>query len=204
VNLVGACQRVQVVGNRIVDSRFGGIDLVDLLPGAADVLLANNTLWRNKQALRIWDDSSKGKAFRECKNIRFQNNLVLEPLLEADLFFMNHVRGNREKSSPGDLQALLDSPEWHFSHNWREIITREAEGRFAGIWIPCRRSDQLRKSIDAGSREPGNADFLRPPKDSPLATAGVDDPALPPYVGAVPPEGVEPWDWDRTWKGLYR
>ncbi len=30
------------------------------------------------------------------------------------------------------------------------------------------------------------------------------DPSLPAYVGAVPPEGVEPWDWDKTWKALAR
>lgn len=34
------------------------------------------------------------------------------------------------------------------------------------------------------------------------AGAGVSGPALPAYVGAVPPEGTEPWDWDRTWKTL--
>jgi hypothetical protein len=28
--------------------------------------------------------------------------------------------------------------------------------------------------------------------------------ALPAYVGAVPPEGVEPWDWDKTWSALTR
>jgi len=27
---------------------------------------------------------------------------------------------------------------------------------------------------------------------------------LPTYVGAVPPEGVEPWDWDKTWKARAR
>src|SRR5262249_39139986 len=25
------------------------------------------------------------------------------------------------------------------------------------------------------------------------------DPSLPSYVGAVPPEDADPWDWDRTW-----
>src|SRR5262249_28079866 len=37
---------------------------------------------------------------------------------------------------------------------------------------------------------------------SPLATegAGLTDPSLPSYVGALPPEGVESWDWDRTWR----
>ena len=53
---------------------------------------------------------------------------------------------------------------------------------------------------------PGDPNFLRPTKDSPLATggAGVKDSALPAYVGAVPPDGGEPWDWDRTWSALTR
>ena len=55
-------------------------------------------------------------------------------------------------------------------------------------------------------RRQGDANFLRPPKDSPLAKggAGATDPALPAYVGAVPPEGVEPWDWEKTWKATNR
>src|SRR5262249_41833790 len=44
--------------------------------------------------------------------------------------------------------------------------------------------------------------FLRPAADSPLVKhgAGNDDPSLPSYVGALPPEGVAPWNWDRTWR----
>jgi hypothetical protein len=45
---------------------------------------------------------------------------------------------------------------------------------------------------------------LRPPKDSPLAAAGADDAVLPANVGAVPLEGVVPWNWDKTCKALAR
>src|SRR5262249_11804275 len=31
------------------------------------------------------------------------------------------------------------------------------------------------------------------------AGAGKTDPSLPPYVGALPPPGVEAWDWQWTW-----
>jgi hypothetical protein len=56
------------------------------------------------------------------------------------------------------------------------------------------------------SYKPDDPDFLRPPKDSPLATggSGVSDISLPSYVGAVPPDGVEPWNWDKTWSALTR
>ncbi len=65
--------------------------------------------------------------------------------------------------------------------------------------------------IEVLSRKPGNSNFLRPAKDSPLALGGAggqkaaasaSGAPLPAYVGAVPPEGVEPWDWDKTWKAI--
>ncbi|HYT91428.1 MAG TPA: hypothetical protein VEL76_22130 [Gemmataceae bacterium] len=58
----------------------------------------------------------------------------------------------------------------------------------------------LADKIDVLSRNPEEpAKFLRPAKNSPLASKGAGG-DLPSYVGAVPPEGVEAWDWDRTWK----
>jgi hypothetical protein len=104
------------------------------------------------------------------------------------------------------VKSLLNSPEWRFSHNWRETGGPKPGSELATVWIPPSKLDRLQVPIDAGSRQLGQPNFLRPPKGSPLATggAGVDDPALPRYVGAVPPEGVEPWDWDRTWKALVR
>ena len=66
----------------------------------------------------------------------------------------------------------------------------------------------LKKPIEVISRTKGDPDFLRPPKHSPLAEAGagLSDKALPlpSYVGAVPPVGVEEWDWSKTWKALAR
>ena len=89
-------------------------------------------------------------------------------------------------------------------------------------------------------RKPGDSNFLRSPKNSPLAWSGAGgdtipvsqiasavgqsstltnpglaawaiaetvnqpDRSLPAYVGAVPPEGVELWDWQKTWKMLAR
>ena len=34
--------------------------------------------------------------------------------------------------------------------------------------------------------------------------AGAEGPWLPTYVGAVPPKGVEPWDWSVTWNARMR
>jgi hypothetical protein len=203
VALKGAVHHVHVVGNRILDTTEGGVVLWDLLPGAADILVANNTLLRNREALAIWDDHAKGKDFLKCKTIRFQNNLILEPQREGDLLLINHRRGDGARLPRSDLESLRSS-EWRFSHNWREIDAKKAADRFPDHWIPRCPKDQLKVQIELLSRLSDNASFLRPAKDSPLATggAGVTDPALPAYVGAVPPEDVEPWDWDKTWKAL--
>jgi hypothetical protein len=204
VVLKGAVHKVHVVGNRIRGTRYGAINLMDLLPEAANILVANNTLFQTHTALRVFDDHNKGKDFLKCKNIRFQNNLVLEPQFPADLVFHNHPRGNFAQEWPGDVDALRKSPQWRFSHNWREIDPETAAARFADRWIPRCPNDQLQDPIAVLSRTPGHTNFLKPAKNSPLATggAGVTDSALPAYVGAEPPEGVERWDWDKTWKAL--
>jgi serine/threonine protein kinase len=207
IGLLGAVYRTHFVGNRILDSPYAAIDFKDLLPGTADILVANNTLMRNALALRLWDDSTKGMHILKCKNMRFQNNLVLEPQRPRDLIFLDHRRGPIRQIGDGDVSSLLKSPQWRFSHNWRETTeSRALSSPDAKRWIPACPQDHLQVPISAGSRKPSAPNFLRPPKGSPLATAGagVDDKALPSYVGAVPPEGVAAWDWDRTWKALTR
>jgi len=205
VALQGAVYEVLIAGNRIVSSSYGGVDIEDPLPGARDVVVVNNTLGDNDTAPRIYDDKAKGQEALKCKNMRFQNNLVLSPREDGDLFFLDHPRGGPlAHPAPGDLAALLKSPGWHISHNWREVDAQKAEGRFGRAWIPRRPGDSLQAEIEVLSREPGDQNFVRPPKGSPLAKGGVGDKTLPAYVGAVPPEGVAPWDWEVTWKSLVR
>jgi hypothetical protein len=241
VELIGAVHKVHVVGNRILDSKWRGIDLMDLLPGAADILVANNTLVRTDAAVCIWDDHAKGKDFLKCKNIRVQNNLVFRTYFDADMVFSNHRRNEfpLKAISPCDLKGLLDSPQWHFSHNWREVDPMRAN-RVRERWIPFSPTDHQLAPNAVLSQRPHDPNFLRPPKDSPLAWSGAGGhtlpaariasavgqassltnpwmagwmvaqpmsqpgPSLPAYVGAVPPEGVEPWDWLKTWIALAR
>jgi hypothetical protein len=203
VCLAGASYRIHVLGNRIQDSQWAAIEFEDFLPGAADILVANNTLLRDDLALRVLGERGKGKEFMRCKNIRFQNNLVLDPVRVADMVVLDHTRGDAQQIQqirPGDVDALLKRPEWRFSHNWREIDSMKVAVRLPG-WIPRCPDDHLATPIEILSRKPDDPDFLRPPKDSPLAKggAGVNDISLPAYVGAVPPEGVQPWDWQKTW-----
>jgi hypothetical protein len=58
--------------------------------------------------------------------------------------------------------------------------------------------DERLQMPDGLSHDPNDPAFLRPAADSPLASEGAGG-DLPTYVGAVPPEGVEPWDWQKTW-----
>jgi hypothetical protein len=207
VGLQGTVHQVLVAGNHLVEVKYGSIDLFDPLPGTADVLIANNTVIRGQnRAIAIWDDHEKGKVFLKCRAMRCQNNLVLEHLGAADMRFLDHQRTNYEVEKAGDLESLRKSPEWHFSHNWREGLPPRPEDPIRGRWIPPGRDNHLQALIEVLSRQSSHASFLRPPKGSPLATggAGVSDPSLPAYVGAVPPEGVEPWDWEKTWKALMR
>jgi hypothetical protein len=204
VALIGAVQRNLVVGNRIVHCG-SGIELIDFLPEAENVVVANNTVFAGlNTALGVWDEK---KAALRCKNIRFQNNLVLSPNRNADLVFYDHQWGvHNGGEQPGDTAELLKA--WRFSHNWREISEPKSGEANAKFWIPAGPKDMLKKPIEVLSREPADADFLRPPKHSTLAEvgAGLSDKALPlpSYVGAVPPEGVEAWDWSVTWKALAR
>jgi serine/threonine protein kinase len=202
VALAGAPQRCLVAGNRFVECN-AGVDISELLPGAENVLVANNTFIRNYRSLRVWDQCNVG--LKSSKNIRFQNNLVLKPRLLGDLFFYNHTRGvfeNDEK--PGDIKGLLNSKEWHFSHNWREISPPKGKDVDARSWIPGPK-DTLQEEIVVQSRTPSDANFLRP-KDPELGRSGAgdDDPALPlpKYVGAFPPKGENAWPWDKTWAAL--
>jgi tRNA A-37 threonylcarbamoyl transferase component Bud32 len=195
ITLAGAVYHVHVVGNKFMDSDLSVVDFYDPLQGAGDLLIANNTMARNGRAFRLWDDSTKGSVGPSCKNIRFQNNLILDPLLPSDLFFFDHARGSGQFKG-GDVQALLKT--WYISHNWREIDATAAAREPA--WIPGP-NDMLKKPLRFMHPDKKGG-FPPPPSNSDLAKGGAGDGVLPAYVGAVPPQGVPAWDWDKTWKAL--
>jgi hypothetical protein len=189
VRLLGAAREVHVVGNRFLSARIA-VQLENLLDGAADILIANNTILESGRALRYWDSEVRGK------NVEVRNNLVLAPVSQ-DTLFMDSGGDPDKARGPGDGQAVLRV--WRWGQNWREG-GEPAPGPYRKGWIPRHADDVGQAEIPVLSRDPKDAArFLRPAKDSLLATKGVGG-DLPSYVGAVPPEGVEPWDWERTWK----
>jgi hypothetical protein len=192
VLLFGQVHHTQVVQNRVWNS-MSGILFSDILPASEAILIANNTVWKSQIAFLLWDEAPYGK------NVRVQNNLLLESS-GPDMLYIDTGGKPLAMKGPGDPAALRRL--WRVDHNWREGKEPTEASLLAKSWIPPGTHDVMKDQLDVLSRDPKSPDFLRPDKDSRLATegAGKEDPSLPSYVGAVPPEGVPPWDWVRTWR----
>ena len=190
VRVDGRASAIQVVGNRFGGMGIAAVQFQFLSPKSEGILLANNTCYECGSALRLWDSAPNGK------DVRVRNNLVLGGQ-RLDMYFLE-AENFKTSRGPGDGAAVAKA--YDFSHNWREG-SRPAQAD-AKAWVPPGPKDVLTDKIDGVNRDPKSPDFLRPAKDSPLATAGAgnEDPSLPRYVGALPPEGAEPWDWDRAWR----
>jgi tRNA A-37 threonylcarbamoyl transferase component Bud32 len=191
--VLGCVKEIQVTGNRVAFAGLSGIQLENLLPGTEEILVANNTLFECQNAFRLWDDARKDNPPR---TVRMANNLTLGGRT-ADMVYVDSGGKSADPRGPGDGRSLLTA--WSWSNNWRETEVPKGGDLFSRSWIPPGPTDTRRESIELLSRDPANTKFLRPAKDSPLATGGVGG-DLPKYVGAMPPEGVERWDWDKTWK----
>lgn len=190
--LVGSLKQVCVVGNRVGFSANVAVQLENLLPGAEDILIANNTLAESATGFRYWDN---GKTPPERKGIRLAANLVLESE-RADMMYLDSGGDPFNPRGPGDGASLHDA--WQWEKNWRETKIPTGSGIFVQSWIPLAPADRREEEIPLLSREVKSADFLKPAKDSPLATGGLGG-DFPAWVGAVPPEDAAAWDWEKTW-----
>jgi hypothetical protein len=192
IHMQGALANTHVTGNLVCNCWQQGIGIEDLPAGAAGVLIANNTVFSSGSAFRVWDDPP----YEQFGQVEFRNNLLVEAS-DGDFLFVRGANAPDRTQGvfPVDGSFLYDL--WRFDHNWRDLSGAEAYVR-----TPLAPGDKKLDKIDLLSRNPSSPDFLRPAEDSPLATqgAGNEDPTLPKYVGALPPEGVEPWDWDKTWQ----
>src|SRR5262249_28160980 len=127
--------------------------------------------------------------------IQVRNNLVVA--CTQGMVFIDSKGDLAKFGGPGDGAALLEA--WTVGHNWREGKPGKAGDKGT---IPPAPTDEVREQVKLLSTNPDRPESLRPDRDSPLGAAGAgkEEPALPAYVGAVPPEGGAAWDWSRTWK----
>jgi serine/threonine protein kinase len=178
--LKGALEDVLVAGNVVADCAQAGLQVENWSPGGRGILFANNTIVNCPSTMRAWEDTPVPEYGRGA--IELVNNLM-----RASAGY-SIVRLREGEPLLGD--DLLS--QWHFHDNWRD--------RDAGL--PLGPDDHELVPTGLNLLNPGRPDYLRPPAESPLTTqgAGRDDPSLPRYVGALPPEGTPPWDWTRTWK----
>ena len=127
---------------------------------------------------------------------------VADPINDVDEI---EIFNNLFLADPGPDIAFvgkdrLSVDRWRLEGNWREISQSNPASPEAKEWILSAK-DTVADKVALVSRDANDPDFLRPVKGSPIAVAGEknSNPSLPKYIGAVPPEGVEPWDWQNTW-----
>src|SRR5262249_38740460 len=124
--------------------------------------------------------------------VELTNNIFLEATV-ADMCFVQETKQGDQR--PGDGKALMSLWRCHHNH-------RDGSGTALSIFLPLALEDRKLNLAELVSRDPDKPDLIRPVLGSSLATqgAGTEDPSLPVYVGALPPEGVPHWDWDKTWR----
>jgi hypothetical protein len=192
--LRGKLADLLVVGNRVRSCLQSAIEIKDLAKGSTRLLLANNTIWGERAALRVYDDLPQEEY--EAKQVEFCNNLLVGSLY-SDMYVV--VRENKDDrlARPAPELAQELSQLWHFHHNHRDWSGKPGVGGF-----PLGLTDRRLEPGHLLSRQVADADFLCPVANSPLARegAGQVDKSLPAYIGASPPPGMKPWSWDRTWK----
>ncbi|MBI3464781.1 MAG: protein kinase [Planctomycetes bacterium] len=190
IQLNGAVADIHVTGNIVSGRLHAAIQIVDLDPSSRGILIANNSAFGSQTAFRVWDDPPQQKI--EPGQVELRNNLFFDAE-EGDMLYFLGIGGGQGAASLEMAQSVASL--WHFGQNWRDL-----KGVNSANALPLGQGDRKIDKIEFLTRDPKHRDFMRPPKDSPMATAGAVGENLPAYVGAVPPEDAPPWDWDKTWK----
>jgi hypothetical protein len=127
------------------------------------LVVSNNTFYGTEHWLGLVHSVTSEQA-----RIAFVNNLILA--------------GRSVQSEPEILSGIATN--WEFRANWWE--TDSSTSDWNDLWLSLA---EIQPTIDVMNRtDREHADFLRPPPDSPLWTAGANDSEFPAYVGAVKPD----------------
>jgi hypothetical protein len=161
-----------------------------LAPASRGVLLANNTAFNAPACFRVWEDGAAPE--HRAGQVEVVNNIFFDAS-GCDMCFLQAA--GRGEAQPGDGKTLLRL--WRFRHNCRDFGCTDP--RFA---LPAGEGDARFHRADLLAIDADDLTRTRPKMGSPLATrgAGAKGGDLPTYIGALPPEGGVPWDWDHTWR----
>ena len=187
IQLDGNLQNIQIVGNLILSCSSGGLNPENFAASSRQVLFANNTVKRCNAGFQ-YDDNEPIDGLQEDQT-ELSGNLLLEAQ-SGDV--VRTVVSRTDGYQPVIDTEMIDT--WRIRSNWRDlsgsssIILPLVDGAFYKL--------PPSSFVSTDSRDPN---YMHPKKDSPLATGGAGG-DLPTYAGAIPPEGVEPWDWDITWR----
>jgi hypothetical protein len=204
---VGHCLRMSCAEGlqkvRLEDNRFEGRGVLVLAEGQ----LRNVTICGNQFLRADWDDAEGATLprFTVALNLNVQTPSQLEQLVvsnntfygtehwlglvrsvtsePAKIAFVNNLilASGSVQSEPETLPGI--AAHWEFRSNWWEMDRSTSD--WNDLWPSLA---EIQPKIDVLNRsDRGHADFLRPPPDSPLWTAGANDSEFPAYVGAVPP-----------------
>jgi hypothetical protein len=177
---VGRINEALIVANRFVDCSEASIRLNDLAEGSGGILAANNSIKAQSHCLHV------SGSMRGAEGVEIRNNVLIA---EAGPDMV------RDGGAPGIPAG------WRIDHNWRQVRAPAADSPEAKTWL-ANVQDKVVDKLPLLTLDPKHADFFRI-KDTASAKAGAGG-DLPTYVGAVPPAGAEPWDWQKTWDARMR
>jgi hypothetical protein len=196
INVLGAATRLLVAGNRVWGCPQAALQVEDPDALSGMILLANNTAFESGAGFRVWSNRP-GEPPRRGQVLLY-NNLFFQDN-QSDLLAMVMTKDVRGEVSSELARAAAAA--WHFERNWRDT-----QGAYGGGRFPLVAGDRRVGMPGFVSRDPAAAGFMRPAVGEKWALqgAGLYNPTFPRYVGAVPPRGVEPWDWSITWRSWMR
>ncbi len=189
----GDVRNILVAGNLIDGCQTVGLQLEQLTESSSNILFANNTIKGCRFGVRLWSHEQQGKSVKVINNLSFECG-------GFDWSYFENGGSRTTPKGPGDFEAL--NKAWVRQANFREAVPPPATIPFAAAWMPPSPEDTLAESLTLLSRDPTDADFARPPADSPLATAGAGG-DFPSYVGAVPPDPERPFDWTPVIESMF-
>jgi serine/threonine protein kinase len=190
IYVTGKLANVQLSCNRVWHCRMAGLQTE---AGPADlraITLVNNTVCDTRIGWRCW---LHGDGQPTAGQVALLNNLVSD-VTGAAFFCIRQSAGGKADTDAATARA---APQlWQMAGNW---VDNSGEDVHDGI--PAIAAGHILLRQPFRSTKPGHADFLRPTAELYSQMSAAAPPLwLPPYAGAVPPEGTELWDWERYWK----